>query len=68
MKRQKRDLTSRAYVRGYRAGRAGKSRDLCPTEVNQTREQWMSGWRQGRSDYWDGYQGVSGLHCAPTIP
>ncbi|WP_207061075.1 ribosome modulation factor [Motiliproteus sp. SC1-56] len=68
MKRQKRDVTSRAYVRGYRAGLSGKSRDICPSETGDIREHWMSGWRQGRSDFWDGYQGVSGIHCTPSRP
>jgi ribosome modulation factor len=68
MKRQKRDLTSRAYVRGYRAGVSGKSQDKCPTQTGVSREHWISGWRQGREDFWDGYQGISNLHCSPAIP
>ncbi|RDE24499.1 ribosome modulation factor [Motiliproteus coralliicola] len=68
MKRQKRDLTSRAYVRGYRAGVSGKSKDICPATAGESRQHWISGWRQGRSDFWDGYQGISNLHCTPNLP
>jgi ribosome modulation factor len=68
MKRQKRDLTSRAYTRGYRTGVRGKSQSLCPAENGDLRVQWMSGWRQGRADNWDGYTGVSAIHCLPSIP
>ncbi len=67
MKRQKRDLTSRAFTRGYQAGVAGKSKDICPTPVGDNRHHWITGWRQGRSDYWDGYQGISNLHCTPAM-
>ncbi|WP_076719385.1 ribosome modulation factor [Motiliproteus sp. MSK22-1] len=68
MKRQKRDLTSRAYQRGYRVGLAGKSKELCPSNTTESTHHWLTGWRQGRSDFWDGYQGVSSIHCAPNIP
>ncbi len=68
MKRQKRDLTTRAYARGYRVGLSGKSRELCPADEGDARQNWMGGWRQGRADFWDGYTGVAALHCAPSVP
>lgn len=67
MKRHKRDLTARAFNKGYRVGLLGKSLNLCPTTTSDNRHQWLMGWRQGRSDYWDGYQGISSLHCAPHV-
>jgi len=61
MKRQKRDLTERAFQHGYQAGLGGRRRDLCPHTQGQTREQWIAGWREGRSDLWDGYGVVPGI-------
>ncbi|ARU57497.1 MAG: ribosome modulation factor [Pseudomonadales bacterium] len=67
MKRQKRDLSQRAYKRGYTAGVRGKSKDFCPTEHPDLRQQWMNGWRDGRSDNWDGIKGVSGIHVTSHL-
>ncbi|WP_369601581.1 ribosome modulation factor [Hahella sp. SMD15-11] len=67
MRRQKRNTLERAYLKGYRAGIAGRSKDLCPTNNALARQQWMNGWRDGRADHWDGYVGVSGLHKEPVI-
>jgi len=62
MKRLKRDPLERAFVRGYQFGLHGKSRDLCPFTVPDVRQAWMNGWREGRSDQWDGLKGASVLH------
>jgi ribosome modulation factor len=62
MRRHKRDLASRAFRRGYQAGVSGRSSDICPHEADLQRQQWLSGWREGRSDHWDGLIGVSGVH------
>ncbi|GAB2725624.1 ribosome modulation factor [Halomonas garicola] len=67
MKRQKRDPFQRAYVRGYQAGVKGRSRDECPSDNVNVREYWMSGWREGRGDQWDGMTGVAGIHRSPTV-
>lgn len=67
MKRQKRDMGSRAFDRGYRAGVSGRSMDICPHENEEQRMNWLSGWREGRVDQWDGMTGVSGVHRIPTI-
>lgn len=61
MKKHKRDMHERAYSRGYRAGVERRSKDLAPP-AGPTRDHWMSGWRDGRADNWDGYTGVSGVH------
>lgn len=68
MKRHKRDISTRAFNKGYRVGVNGKSMNMCPNATGDSRQQWLNGWRQGRSDYWDGYQGISSLHCAPQVP
>ena len=62
MKKMKRDLSTRAFNRGYQIGNQGKSRDLCPHDNGDMRQHWLSGWREGRSDQWDGYTGVAGIH------
>ncbi len=62
MKRQKRDRTGRAFTRGYQAGVSGRSRESCPFADIPARQHWLSGWREGRSDQWSGYIGVSGVH------
>jgi ribosome modulation factor len=62
MRRQKRDKYSRAYDRGYQAGVTGRSVDFCPHAEEEQRLHWISGWREGRSDQWDGLTGVSGVH------
>lgn len=67
MRRQKRDISDRAYKRGYHAGLSGKSKSQCPTETPAAKQQWLSGWRDGRIDNWDGMIGVSGIHKIPGI-
>ncbi|HUH37095.1 MAG TPA: ribosome modulation factor [Spongiibacteraceae bacterium] len=65
MKRQKRNPADRAFQRGYLAGMQGRDRDSCPHEQTDARSNWMAGWREGRSDQWDGMIGVSSLHRQP---
>ena len=55
MKRQKRSRSDVAISRGYQAGYSGLSRDKCPYETGDPRHQWLSGWREGREDHWNGY-------------
>lgn len=62
MKRHKRDMSSRAFDRGYQAGVSGRSLDDCPHANEEHRQHWVSGWREGRVDQWDGLTGVSGVH------
>ncbi|WP_096085962.1 ribosome modulation factor [Agaribacterium haliotis] len=70
MKRQKRDRSELAMSRGYQVGFSGSSREKCPYEQGSIRYQWLSGWRQGREDRWDGYnraacaQKLSNMHGA----
>lgn len=54
MKRQKRDPTERAFIKGYQAGIDGRSRSVCPHESSTARQQWLNGWRESRTDQWDG--------------
>ncbi|WP_081803651.1 ribosome modulation factor [Halotalea alkalilenta] len=67
MKRQKRDPSQQAFLRGYKAGVSGRSRDLCRSRDVNLRESWMSGWREGRQDQWSGMIGVSGIHKNPMV-
>ncbi len=61
MRRQKRDKHDRAFARGYQLGVHGKSKDLCPYQDTDTRQSWLSGWRTGREDNWDGFIGTAGV-------
>lgn len=65
MRRQKRDLSERAFHRGYQAGVNGKNKDQCPHEQAIMRQQWLAGWREGRTDQWEGMVGISGIHKLP---
>ncbi|MEP5567578.1 MAG: ribosome modulation factor [Halioglobus sp.] len=62
MRRQKRDMNTRAFDKGYQAGISGRSQDFCPHENDAHRQNWISGWREGRCDQWDGLTGISGVH------
>lgn len=64
MKKQKRNVQRRAYLRGYMAGIRGKSRDEAPVQL---RADWLGGWRDGRADFWDGRTGVSGIQTNPML-
>ncbi len=67
MRRQKRDMNHRAFDRGYNAGVSGRSAEYCPHVNDEPRLNWISGWREGRSDQWDGLIGVSGVHKLRTL-
>ena len=62
MRRQKRDMNSRAFDRGYQAGVGGRSQEACPHTEEEHRQNWLTGWREGRCDQWDGLTGISGVH------
>ncbi len=52
MKRQKRDRLERAHQRGYQAGIAGRSKEMCPYQTLNQRSQWLGGWRS--EIHWSG--------------
>ncbi len=57
MKRHKRDLSHRAFLKGYQAGFNGRNKDACPHQYNtESAHQWYEGWREGREDNWNGYK------------
>lgn len=55
MKRQKRNLSDRAFHKGYVAAVQGRNHDSCPHEDGARHQEWVNGWRQGRQDYWSGF-------------
>lgn len=61
MKTQKRNRVDRAYHSGYKAGVRGKSSNLCPFGIPETRGSWMGGWREGRNDLKGGYLDLEDL-------
>ncbi|HBS0494047.1 ribosome modulation factor [Klebsiella pneumoniae] len=50
MKRQKRDRLERAHQRGYQAGIAGRSKEMCPYQSLNQRSWWLGGWREAMED------------------
>jgi ribosome modulation factor len=57
MKRQKRDPSQRAYIKGYQLGFDGRSEDTCPHQSNSIfAHEWMKGWREGREDQTEGFK------------
>jgi len=54
MKRVKREKNSRVFAKGYQHGINGHSRNQCPYEDSTIKQQWLSGWREGRTDFWSG--------------
>ncbi len=61
MKRQKRDTTHRAYIKGYQVGFSGRANDNCPySGENPLCAEWIKGWREGREDHWQGYSASTG--------
>lgn len=67
MKRQKRSRVTRAYTRGYQAGREGRPQDLCPFGSFEARTSWINGWREGRMDHHQGMTGVAGIQNLKDI-
>lgn len=60
MRRQKRDLSHRAFLRGYQAGYDMKTKSLCPYQTMSTfGQEWLRGWREGRQDQWQGYNATA---------
>ncbi|SMF39898.1 ribosome modulation factor [Alteromonadaceae bacterium Bs31] len=55
MKSQKRSPSDKAFSRGYMAGVAGRSRSNCPHSTGDARHVWLTGWREGREDHWNGF-------------
>lgn len=50
MKRQKRDRLERALSRGYQAGLAGRSKEMCPYQAVDARSHWLGGWPKAMED------------------
>lgn len=55
MKRQKRDCLERARTKGYQAGLAGRSKELCPYQCIDARGYWLGGWRDAVDERSQGY-------------
>lgn len=64
MKRQKRNQIANAFAKGYIAAVKGRSRDGCPHQTGEARQEWLSGWREAREDRWNGYNGAA---CAQKL-
>lgn len=62
MKRQKRSQIEHAFSKGYMAAIKGRSRELCPHQSGDARQEWLSGWREAREDHWNGYNMAACAH------
>ena len=51
MKRQKRDKLQRAHAKGFHAAMQGQSKEVCPHEDINAKEEWLGGWREGREAF-----------------
>lgn len=50
MRRQKRDKLGRAFSNGYQAGLLGRNKENCPYQNNNTKSEWLGGWRETVTD------------------
>ncbi|MCS5873855.1 ribosome modulation factor [Klebsiella pneumoniae subsp. pneumoniae] len=50
MKRQKTGSPGTAHQRGYQAGIAGRSKEMCPYQSLNQRSWWLGGWREAMED------------------
>ncbi|NRA60416.1 MAG: ribosome modulation factor [Psychrobium sp.] len=55
MNRQKRDRSERAYAKGYQAGAHNQSKEHCPYNTIEQKEQWLGGWREACEERGSGY-------------
>ena len=55
MKSQKRNRLSRAHSKGFHAATIGRSTDDCPFSKLDFKEEWLSGWREARTEMSAGY-------------
>ncbi|WP_461515783.1 ribosome modulation factor [Porticoccus sp.] len=56
MRRQKRDSSHRAFIKGYQAGYDGRNKASCPhSDETPLAQDWFNGWREGREDNWNGF-------------
>ena len=60
MKKYKRDQDHRSYVKGYQAAVQQRSLATCPYQKQSVMAyHWSRGWREGREDYWNGFNQAS---------
>ena len=60
MKKHKRNQDHRSYVKGYQAAIQERSLATCPyQEQSIMAYHWSRGWREGREDYWNGFNQAS---------
>lgn len=55
MNRQKRDRNQRAFSKGYQAGTHSQSKDNCPYNTTEQRQQWLGGWREACEERASGF-------------
>jgi ribosome modulation factor len=68
VKKHKRDLEHRSFVKGYQAAVQGRSLEVLPYQEHSAMAfHWSRGWREGRKDYWDGFNQFSCQQKAASL-
>jgi ribosome modulation factor len=68
VKKHKRDLEHRSFVKGYQAAVQGRSLAGTPYQENSPMAfHWSRGWREGREDYWNGFNQYSFQQKAASL-
>ena len=68
VKKHKRDQDHRSYVKGYQAAIQERSLATCPyQEQSIMAYHWSRGWREGREDYWNGFNQASFQQKAASL-
>lgn len=56
MKKHKRNQDHRLFIKGYQAAIQQRALATCPYQQHSTMAyHWSRGWREGREDYWSGF-------------
>jgi len=56
VKKHKRDQEHRSFVKGYQAAVQGRTLAAIPYQENSIMAfHWSRGWREGKEDYWNGF-------------
>ncbi|MGB1157845.1 MAG: ribosome modulation factor [Porticoccaceae bacterium] len=56
MRKHKKDLSHRAYCRGYQVAIRGRAKSLCPYQQGSPLNiAWTNGWQLGHNDYYSGF-------------
>lgn len=68
VKKHKRDQDNRSFAKGYQAAIQQRSITACPYQDQSVMAyHWSRGWREGREDYWNGFNQASFQQKAASL-